>query len=152
MTIKKAFLATAGITLFLISADRITKILSETFLRNGLRLLPFIDLKVSRNVGIAWSINVPLFILIPLDLVLLGLIFWLAFRHLDIRKNLSIWITALVLGGAVGNIIDRIIRGAVTDFISIGFWPVFNLADAFLTIGIFLGIVFYGKIKKNPDI
>jgi signal peptidase II len=44
----------------------------------------------------------------------------------------------LLLGGAVGNLIDRIFQGEVTDFIDVGAWPVFNLADTAITIGIIL--------------
>lgn len=44
----------------------------------------------------------------------------------------------LLLGGAVGNLIDRIFQGEVTDFIDVGAWPVFNLADTAITIGVIL--------------
>jgi len=44
----------------------------------------------------------------------------------------------LLLGGAVGNLIDRIFRGEVTDFIDVGAWPVFNLADTAITVGVIL--------------
>ncbi|MDI6828508.1 MAG: signal peptidase II [Armatimonadota bacterium] len=63
------------------------------------------------------------------------------------------WIAlALQLGGAIGNIIDRIRFGYVLDFINLKVWPVFNLADAAITIGILL-LVFYvilsGKFGAN---
>lgn len=44
----------------------------------------------------------------------------------------------LQLGGAVGNLIDRLWAGEVVDFIDIGIWPIFNLADSFIVVGIFL--------------
>jgi signal peptidase II len=42
----------------------------------------------------------------------------------------------LILGGAVGNIVDRIRLGSVVDFISVGWWPVFNLADSAISVGV----------------
>ncbi len=52
------------------------------------------------------------------------------------------WITkvtvGLLLGGAVGNLIDRLVWGRVTDFIDVGPWPIFNLADSSITVGITL--------------
>jgi signal peptidase II len=43
---------------------------------------------------------------------------------------------ALILGGALGNLLDRLCRGQVVDYVDVHFWPVFNLADAALTIGV----------------
>ena len=52
------------------------------------------------------------------------------------------WITkltiGLLLGGAVGNLVDRVVAGRVTDFIDVGPWPIFNLADSSITVGITL--------------
>lgn len=44
----------------------------------------------------------------------------------------------LILGGTIGNLIDRLHRGYVTDFIDIGFWPAFNIADSAITVGVIL--------------
>lgn len=54
------------------------------------------------------------------------------------RRTLLRWGLALQLGGALGNLTDRILRGHVTDFIAVGNFPVFNLADAAITVGIAL--------------
>jgi signal peptidase II len=43
---------------------------------------------------------------------------------------------ALVLGGSISNLLDRVRLGAVTDFLDIGFWPAFNLADTFIVVGV----------------
>ena len=53
----------------------------------------------------------------------------------------------LQLGGALGNLVDRIIAGAVVDFIDLGWWPVFNLADSSIVIGIamLVAVLFFGK-------
>jgi len=47
---------------------------------------------------------------------------------------------ALILGGALGNLFDRLLRGQVVDFLDFHFWPVFNVADIALTIGVLLAI------------
>jgi len=47
-------------------------------------------------------------------------------------------VLGLVLGGAVGNLIDRLRFGYVTDFIDVGLWPAFNIADSAITIGVIL--------------
>jgi len=49
----------------------------------------------------------------------------------------------LLLGGAVGNLIDRLAMGRVIDFIDIGAWPVFNLADSAITVGVILMIYYF---------
>ncbi len=51
---------------------------------------------------------------------------------------LSRFALGLVLGGAVGNLIDRIRLGYVTDFIDFGFWPAFNIADSAVTVGVII--------------
>jgi signal peptidase II len=53
----------------------------------------------------------------------------------------------LILSGALGNLLDRIIREEVVDFIAFSFWPSFNLADAFIVAGAVIAGVFYKKIK-----
>jgi len=64
---------------------------------------------------------------------------------------------ALILGGAIGNLIDRILLGAVTDFIDLGIgtlrWPVFNLADAAVTIGMItlLALILFERDKQSEN-
>ncbi|MDP2211995.1 MAG: signal peptidase II [Candidatus Aquicultor sp.] len=56
----------------------------------------------------------------------------------------------LVMGGAIGNLIDRVTIGAVTDFIDFRFWPVFNVADSAIVIGaIFLGLIILSLAKEE---
>ena len=66
-------------------------------------------------------------------IALLALVVYFA-RH---RAKPLIWLpVGLLLGGALGNIIDRIREGAVTDFLKIPAWPAFNLADVAITVGV----------------
>jgi len=56
----------------------------------------------------------------------------------------------LVMGGAIGNLIDRIAVGAVTDFVDFRFWPVFNVADSAIVVGaVFLGVIVLGLAKEE---
>ncbi len=78
--------------------------------------------------------------LIWITIIVIGLIFYL---YDKIPKGrLPQTCTALVLGGAVGNLIDRIFVGHVIDFIDFRVWPVFNIADSAITIGV-IGLVIY---------
>ena len=53
------------------------------------------------------------------------------------RRNLTgpWWAAGLVLGGAFANVVDRAVGGTVVDFVDVGWWPSFNLADVWLTVG-----------------
>ena len=61
------------------------------------------------------------------------------------KERLLQVIAGIVLGGTVGNLIDRIIYGYVIDFLDFRIWPIFNIADSAVTIGIIFLIVYYWK-------
>ncbi len=85
----------------------------------------------------------------------------LVLAYLLIRKRvdhpLGFWALVMILGGAVGNLIDRIVRGFVVDFIDVRIinFAIFNVADIFVTVGAGLLIVylifFYGNTEKKHD-
>ena len=56
---------------------------------------------------------------------------------------------ALILGGALGNLLDRLRFGYVIDFLDFRIWPVFNIADSAITIGVFLAVLSLFKIKRK---
>jgi len=89
----------------------------------------------TRNTGVAFSMfsgGGPLVVIIAL--IALGAL--VAFFVTHLHKPL-VWLpTGLLLGGAAGNLIDRIRLGAVTDFIKIPHWPAFNVADICVTLGV----------------
>ena len=76
-------------------------------------------------------------LLILMALVVLG-IFWFAFRDLASRSFLVRLAFGAIVGGAVGNIVDRVHYHYVVDFIDLRWWPVFNVADSCITIGVAL--------------
>jgi len=129
--------------------DQISKILLDANLPSPLYLAgKFISLRVEHNTGIAFSINLSYPLLIFLNVVFFGAIIFYLAKTLDLKRNTSRLILALLASGALGNLIDRVRLGYVIDFISIGNYPIFNFADAFITIAIFLLLLFYDKIKR----
>lgn len=136
--------------IILIAADLATKYFAATTLGpRPFQILPFFKLQYVQNTGIAWSIAIPQAILIPLNFLILLFIPFYALKNLDLRHKISKIALALIIAGAIGNIYDRLFLGYVRDFIAIGWWPIFNLADSYLTIGIFLIFLFYGKILRK---
>ena len=135
--------------LALIVLDLFTKSLAERYLVQALDVVPgFFKLAYGKNPGIAFGIPIPnavMIILIPLLLTFIVVIF---LRSCDMTKSFSKFVLALILAGGVGNLISRVTTGGVTDMIAFSFWPSFNLADSYLTIGTFLLIFFYGRIAK----
>jgi signal peptidase II len=104
---------------------------------------------VSYNPGVAFSIPIPNSIMVWLTPFLLAGIIWLVMRSCHTEHRVTKAALVLLIAGGLGNFINRIWHGAVIDFIDFSFWPSFNLADAYLTIGVFLLIGFYGKIVKK---
>lgn len=114
----------------------------------------FFRLTYIHNRGAAFGIDVgspPLHLLF--SLVALGVLVWL-FRTSPPGARLLRCSLSLVLGGALGNIADRVRLGEVIDFFDFGVgqwrWPVFNVADSFVTIGILLLVLVYGR-HREPE-
>jgi len=104
-------------------------------------LLPYIRILHVQNTGVAFGMLQGLndvFRILPL--IVAGIIIYYYFKvpREDWLLRLAM---ALQLGGAIGNLLDRIFRGHVTDFVSLGRFPVFNVADASISIGVALLIL-----------
>ncbi len=99
------------------------------------------------NEGIAFSLPIPPMITTPLLIFIIigGTI--LAYFHFNWENKLASLSFSLIFAGATGNLIDRIFHGKVIDFIKIYWWPVFNTADIFITIG--AGLIMYGMIAEQ---
>ncbi len=125
--------------------DQVTKYLAETLLvmHRPVPVLPFFDLLLTYNTGAAFSFLKEAggwqrwFFLGLGILVSIGLIIWL--RRLRPEEKWLAAALAFILGGAIGNLIDRAFIGQVIDFIQIyyGRWyfPTFNIADSAITLG-----------------
>ncbi len=101
-----------------------------------------------RNAGAAFGFAPvgPWFFLVAALLVSIGLIVYVMRQPGDLSGDA---VFGLIVGGALGNAFDRILNGGgVTDFINFHFWPVFNLADSAVSLGVFLLIV--GYLLRKP--
>ena len=134
--------------------DQATKWLAQTYLdpAHPLPLIPDVfQLTLAYNTGAAFSLfnNQPLLLTGFTSIVFLGLlIFGLSRPHLLRGELLTL---SLILGGALGNLIDRVRLGHVIDFIDVVgiHYPVFNVADSFIFCGVFLwGAI---QLKSQPQ-
>jgi signal peptidase II len=126
--------------------DQVSKFIVVHYLApvGAIRLFSFFYLTYRENTGAAFSIlyGENSFFIFTSLLVIIILLFWLIKER---RYNLSF---ALIFGGALGNLFDRIFRGRVIDFLDFRIWPVFNFADTAITIGIFL--IFWQLVRRKP--
>lgn len=94
------------------------------------------------NSGVAFGLAQGMSLLLSI-ISLFILIMVLAFFVNIIKAPAGMIAISLVISGALGNLIDRMIIGTVTDYIDFGFWPVFNLADSCIVVGILLMLIIY---------
>ncbi len=116
-------------------ADLVSKLVAERELVAGVELVAGARLALSHNTGVAFGglAGAPPAVVVALVLAcLVGLVVLMA-RGLLAGGPLA---AGLILGGAVANLVDRVEGGGVTDFIDLGAWPSFNLADVALTAGV----------------
>lgn len=136
------------LSLFVILLDQGTKYLalSQLPLHQPISILPFFNFTLVYNTGAAFSFLADAggwqqwFFLGLALIVSIGLVFWL--RRLPSNAPWEAFAVALILGGALGNVIDRVWHGYVIDFIDLYYqgwhWPAFNIADSAITVGVVL--------------
>jgi signal peptidase II len=133
-----AFIAT---TLAVIALDRWTKELAVSeLLDSGVRsvpiLGPYIRLTYVENRGAAFGLlQDQTYFFIVVGVVVIGVII-ASYRYIPEPSWLLNLSLGLQMGGAIGNLIDRIRDGHVVDFIDLTFWPVFNVADSAICVGV----------------
>lgn len=134
------------VALLVVVADQLSKlwIRSNLAVEQSLFELGFFQLTHVHNTGAAFGLfQGQLFALIIVSLVVITVLLLYAFfiyrRFPFLDDRLSKSALGLILGGTVGNLIDRIGFGGVTDFISVGtWWPAFNIADSAVTVGVII--------------
>ena len=133
----RSALRAAALAVAVVAADQITKSLVRHNVRIGSSdgVFPGVELVHVHNRGVAFGLFVNggvLLVIVGVAAVSALLIFFATHS----RRPL-VWLpTGLLLGGAAGNLIDRLNQGYVTDFIHLPLWPSFNLADFCITAGV----------------
>jgi len=136
-----------------VALDQLTKRAVEDSIVPGeeRRLLPGVQLVDARNHGVAFGFlpGHHITVTLVIGVAVLGLLAYFL-RH---SSKPLIWLpTGLLIGGALGNILDRLRDGSVTDFIKLPLgWPPFNLADASITVGVLLLVLVVEGSGKNTD-
>jgi signal peptidase II len=143
-----AALATAGLV---IALDQATKRLVDSGIDRGHSVNVFfgLDLTNTRNTGVAFGALEGAGLIVA---ILIGLSLALLIGYFVANRDMPwLWLpVGLLLGGAVGNLIDRAVEGAVIDWIDPVAWPAFNVADACIVVGVALLLwVVEGRPKRN---
>jgi signal peptidase II len=139
---------TALVAVAVVVADQVSKAIVRGQISRFEEHELFLGVKLihTRNTGVAFSMfsgGGPLVVIIAFVALAALIGFFLTHMHRRL-----VWLpTGLLLGGAAGNLIDRIRLGAVTDFIKFPYWPAFNIADICVTFGVLTLIYVLERVK-----
>jgi signal peptidase II len=156
MTKNLSFLRYLVIAIVTLLLDQLTKWSALNNLQLGVPepVLPFMNWLLLFNPGAAFSFLAQSsgwqrWFFTVLGLAASAYILWLLRKSLD--EKLLCWALSLILGGALGNVLDRIMYGAVVDFIDLHYanwhWPAFNIADSAICIGATL--IIWVELRKS---
>lgn len=135
------------IAIGVIALDQITKAIARALWSSPVNLLPFLQLRFTTNTGAAFSLfhQYP-DLLMWLVIVIIGLFLY----YMDkLVEEIDPKYLGLILGGAIGNLIDRVFIGRVSDFIDLSFWPTFNIADSCIFIGV--GLIIFSQLCRKRN-
>lgn len=131
-----------------LAVDQATKQIALDLFQPRARVpvLPVLDLTLAWNRGVSFGMfgggGVPAWVFVLVSLAISGVLFWQMARSETWLAKVGF---GLIVGGAIGNVIDRLIYGAVVDFILLYWrdwsWPVFNVADTAITFGVALILI-----------
>lgn len=149
----------AGIVIAVVALDLITKTWAVHELADGPVEIfgDSVSFRLARNTGGAFSLFQAF---TPLLAIVAGLVAYFLVRTLRrTHDTLLVVALAFVLGGAIGNLLDRLfrspgfLRGAVVDFVHVGGWPTFNVADSAITIGAVLVVAWSVRtsVREHQD-
>ena len=151
----------AGIAALIVIADQATKSVVQRAmtLHESIPIIPSVNLTYTRNPGAAFSLFADahptfrtwFFLVVSVVALVLITIF---LRRVERGDWWSVASLSLILGGAIGNLIDRIRYGEVIDFIDLYVgqyhWPVFNVADSGITVGMVM-LLGHALFHRQPD-
>ncbi len=156
----QTFLPLVGIAIPVMALDWVSKWLVKTHITRAIEVIPiipgFFNLRHDRNSGAAFGVlSGHRYLLIVITLLALAIIFSYYFRFRESR-----WMRValgFLLGGAMGNFIDRLYLGEVIDFLQFGivakgwYWPTFNVADISVCVGAGMLVVYLFQHRHDPS-
>lgn len=147
-----------GVAVAAFALDQATKALAAAnaeILARGLAVAPGFNLTFHRNSGVSFGLldDVPSFVLVALALAIIA---WLTVRVFRAERLGDAIGYGLILGGAIGNVTDRLRFGGVTDFLDLyvggAHWPAFNLADTAIFCGLVMLLLWsYHPVRRQSD-
>ncbi|UPA22566.1 signal peptidase II [Candidatus Peribacteria bacterium] len=132
-----------------LASSLIAKWLVDAFLDERIPVLgTFAGLELAHNSGVAFGLRLPSG---WQEAVIIGALFFVCVLAYKTKKTLASSLGyGLIVGGALGNVLDRLRDGVVTDFFQVGSFPIFNIADSCITIGVlFLLAETLGIVRSN---
>ena len=133
-------------------ADQVTKhlVIAQLAYGESVHVAGPLDLHHVRNPGIAFGLFSTLASVVTF-LTIVAVLWMLAyFARTGARHPVLPVALGLLIGGSGGNLIDRVRLGHVTDFLDLGFWPAFNLADTFIVTGVAILLATLVSIDRHP--
>ncbi len=156
MNNKKVLYFSLLLAIFVIIFDQATKWSILAFIPNGgvVRICPYFNLLLTFNYGTSFGLLSPntilqSYMIIGLTILCLVFLFYVFFKLKTIFEKI---LTAILIGGACGNLLDRFFHGAVVDFIDLYYktfhWPAFNFADICISCSV-LGLLIFNLLSRK---
>lgn len=158
----RTLVTTLAVVVVTVALDQVTKAWAESALGDGdtIELVPTLEFDLAYNSGFSFSTGAgfgP-----SIGIVVLGLIGFLVWQIAVSESMGRVWILATIMGGAIGNLADRLLRaedgflsGEVIDFIDVSWYAVFNVADMFVVCGAFtfagFELVMHRRAEQDAD-
>ena len=144
------------IFLIFVSLDLFSKYLVFNYidLYKFIKITPFLDITHIHNFGISFGLFSEIIPAVFLIIIALLVVFFIIYLLLNSNDYLEYWGLFIIICGAIGNIIDRFVNGYVIDFIYFHinqyYWPAFNFADIYISVGIIMILLnMLKKVKLN---
>jgi signal peptidase II len=154
---RRRYALVGGVAAAVVAGDQLTKWWAVDRLSRGpIDIVGSVRLALTRNSGGAFGLGSGFVPMVVLAVVALAVVVFVVGRSID--RPVTALALGLVLGGALGNLADRLFRapgfgrGSVIDFVDLRWWPVFNLADAAITIGcVLLVLLSFSRAGADAD-
>lgn len=135
----------------LLAADRFFKIIAPIFFATPKVLLPsFLEMRFVLNTQLLFLPRLPQWFIIVLASLVMIVVSVIALHALWLRRYAHAGFLGLVLLGAWSNLLDRLVAGAVIDFIHVPWWSTFNLADVYIVCGIIGWFIVNIRMSEHP--